>query len=532
MKNIKKQVAGLLLIIGLPLLLDAQISGSDTSPAKRLPSRSAKSVNRSSVQIEWLEPTAGEVVQVSDEKTQVKVVIKAGEALKKEYIRFLVNDKTGTKADEVRLYSTDDDHSLNFSTEVSLNRLDRDINELKLVVQLPSGKEVQSDPLKVSRNGNTIQVIPEVEGQGSPTGYEVFWVDPDPIMLGDKAMISKEPEIQVRFQIKAPEILLRDHLSMAVNKVLYPLSPDATLRGNNGRYTLKESVTLSEKVLENDIQLHIRVPGGTTMLSAPLRVNFTSDRPNLYVLSIGTKTNLNYTVKDATDFADLYQKQGGLSGNRLFRTVQTDLLTGSTATAGEIQGTIEELLVKMETNLIQPSDLLVLFISSHGFIDDRSGEFRIQGDDYDADRSRSTSISYEHDILSVLEELPCKKLIFIDACHSGKGAKASQQDIQKEIDKLNSKKEGLTVIVSSKEEEESYEDISWRNGAFTEAIIQGMSEGAADKNANGLITIKELFDYLEEAVPQMVGRVKDRPQHPRMLNNELGNLSIYVTNRP
>jgi hypothetical protein len=217
-----------------------------------------------------------------------------------------------------------------------------------------------------------------------------------------------------------------------------------------------------------------------------------------------------------------------LSGNRLFKSVQSDLLSGSTATASEIKGTIEELLVKHETGVLEGSDLLILFISSHGFLDDRNGEFRIQGDDFDAKRALSTSVSYQDDIISILDEIPCKKLIFIDACHSGSGARSSIADLQKEINKLNEKKEGLTVIVSSEGDEESYEDVTWRNGAFTEAILKGLGKAEADENVNGLITIKELFDFISNSVPKMVGDVKGKPQHPRLLNNELGNLSIYV----
>jgi len=166
-------------------------------------------------------------------------------------------------------------------------------------------------------------------------------------------------------------------------------------------------------------------------------------------------------------------------------------------------------------------------LSSHGFIND--GDLRLQGSDY----TPSTSLSYKNDVLSLLDELPCKKLVFLDACHSGAaGSKASTEDVNYQIEILNQIKEGITIIASSQKEEQSYEDKVWQNGAFTEAIINGLKDGKADLsvkgNNDGIITIDELYEYLKKEVPAMVGKVKNEAQRPIMTSNGLQNAAIYI----
>jgi len=129
-----------------------------------------------------------------------------------------------------------------------------------------------------------------------------------------------------------------------------------------------------------------------------------------------------------------------------------------------------------------------------------------------------------------LKEINCKKLVFVDACHSGAGEKFNIADLNYEIEKLNKITTGLTTFVSSQGDELSYEDSAWKNGAFTEAIIKGLSEGEADLDKNYIVTVNELSSYLTAEVPRMVLDKKGKPQNPKLLSNDLGDVAIYFIN--
>ncbi|HEY4655382.1 MAG TPA: caspase family protein, partial [Cyclobacteriaceae bacterium] len=274
----------------------------------------------------------------------------------------------------------------------------------------------------------------------------------------------------------------------------------------------------------NQVYLEI-VAGSYTVTSEKLLVNYSPVRPNLHVLSIGTETNLQYTLKDARDFARLFSRQDGDKGNRLFNKISIDTLFGRKATASEIKGTIEELKIRYYTGSIGSDDVVLAFISSHGFLLD--GDFRIQGDDYSPARQRSTSVSFKQDVAGILKDIPCKKILLVDACHSG-GARANPADINFAINQLNNVEKGLTVFASSSGEEQSYEDPAWQNGAFTEAILSGLRDGKADADGNRIVSLHELYRYVSSEVAAIVKDVKDRPQHPMLVNDELGDVAIYV----
>src|SRR5690606_40523197 len=141
---------------------------------------------------------------------------------------------------------------------------------------------------------------------------------------------------------------------------------------------------------------------------ASLLVDHRPLRPHPDVWSAGTATRRRYRLKEAQDLARLFSEQGGQRGKRLFNKISMDTLFGSKASASEIKGTIEELKIGYYTGSISTDDVILAFISSHGFLLD--GDFRVQGDDYSPARQRSTSVSFRQDIVNVLKDIPCKKV--------------------------------------------------------------------------------------------------------------------------
>ena len=238
-------------------------------------------------------------------------------------------------------------------------------------------------------------------------------------------------------------------------------------------------------------------------------------RPNLRVLAIGIPhSDLAHTQKDAEDFANAYRMQTGSLFNKV--SIQSYIKPKETTTQ-YLRQVFEQLASDFEIGDIRPCDQIVIFISSHGQNneDGYGKSFRILGSDFNEDLNKSTSLNFQTDILDMLKSIRCEKMLFIDACHSG--AVVDMMNI------LNNDNIDFPTILSCRKDELSYEDSKWKNGAFTEAVLEAFhnkrvatTQGKviANKNQDELLTIDELFHFLSIRVPYIVGEVKNQPQNP------------------
>jgi len=401
-------------------------------------------------------------------------------------------------------------------------------------VEIPSDESRHSIRVECDNNG-VKERTPTLLVQSSlrPPSIQITWKSPDVTELGGKPHYQTEPFLEISADIETKGTALDlNQIQIKHNGVDYaPNNTNATLRGSGSRYSLRykhpmlnsselQTMSIVAAGVESDI-LHIRYSS--------------SKKPNLHVLAIGTQTNLTYTVQDAIDFAKLFE--GQMIGNSMYENVAVELLTKSKANTQEIRKTVNRLISKMNTSEINPNDLVILFISTHGFVS-QDGDFRLQGDDYTSDAAEATSVSFETDIMRVLKRLNCKKLIFLDACHSGgafdarMGAKASSADVERAIEQYNEFRSGTAILASSQGNELSYEDVKWKNGAFTEAILKGLGNAEADTSPkDGKITVNELSKYLEKTVPEMVKTVKgrDKSQRPKLFDPDMiKELPIFI----
>ena len=195
---------------------------------------------------------------------------------------------------------------------------------------------------------------------------------------------------------------------------------------------------------------------------------------------------------------------------------------------------------------IKEHDLVIIFISSHGKVD-KGGDFILIPSDYDPKVEAVTSLHFENDIINHLRYLDCKKLVFLDACHSGSAfysAKSAEEEIaSKVMHDLLINEPGLEIFASCDSYEYSYEDPSWENGAFTEAILEALAgetvpidgqmisadystkkdDGSIVNGPDGALTIRELKDFLRKRVPYLVKTVKKgnpTPQNPANKSEE------------
>ena len=475
--------------------------------------------NSATIRLTWIAPIAASIV-LEEEGLPIEAIIESSEKIEQSAVFVLLNEKKiGEKADVVKLGQANEaGNKLNFSTIIPLIEGE---NRIKIGVALADNSTHYSLTKILYKKGNQIREVVRSHHGGAKG---IFWIVPN---WQSTPLVVEQRQFKLKAIINSPVAIQKKDIYLVRQQIAkVPLAPTAKLKElSPGKYELTTTMQLEgEGLMEVVIKVKTSLAG--TMASNPLPINFSPYRPNVHLLSVGTQTNLSYTINDAKDFANLFQTQSQAAGGQLFNIVDIHTLTGEAATATAIKGAIERLETKFKNNRIGKKDLILLYLSSHGFLDDRR-QLRIQGDDYDPGAWRTTSVSYERDIMEILDGIPCKKLIFIDACHSGGGEKGDDLAVKYRIEELNKTLQGVTTIVSSSGAEISYEDEQWRNGAFTEAIVEGLLQYRADTNRNYLITINELWQYVRTRVPSLVKEVKEKTQHPQLLSNELGDLAIF-----
>lgn len=252
--------------------------------------------------------------------------------------------------------------------------------------------------------------------------------------------------------------------------------------------------------------IQVRIGTGASSFVQENEVFVISERPRLFVLSVGVPYNdLNYTDEDAYDFTRIFREQEGM----LYDRVDAVLINKEEeTTAIKISEAFQNLRKAHQQGVIRPKDVLLVFFSAHGeVIRDR---FYIPGSDRDLENLR-TLVDYEREVKEILENIDCKKLVFLDACRSG-AAKSGQKEIASAapfIQQITNAAPGTVTFRSSSDDQLSYEQDSLQNGLFTEALIKAFEQTPeeADTDGNAILTIGELEAFLKKEVPAMIDRL-------------------------
>jgi WD40 repeat protein len=218
-------------------------------------------------------------------------------------------------------------------------------------------------------------------------------------------------------------------------------------------------------------------------------------KSKLYLLAIGLSEyenkdfNLGLAGKDAADFSKTMIKQKGL----LYSDVVVKVLTNAQATKDNILDGLE--WIQNETT---SKDVAMVFIAGHG-INDNTGIYYFLPYNANLEKIKRTCVVFS-DIQNTLKAIAGKVILFADTCHSGNimsGRRAV--DINGFVNELISAENGIVVFAASTGRQYSLEDPSWGNGAFTKALIEGLS-GQADYLKTGKITVNMLDLYISERV--------------------------------
>jgi len=244
------------------------------------------------------------------------------------------------------------------------------------------------------------------------------------------------------------------------------------------------------------------------------------------VIGVGDYENKNiaklrYTVNDAEV---LYRTITGPGG---FKKEHVLLLTDKT----ERKPTLRNIKWALGTFLARSAkrdDTVLIFFAGHGApeIDQRGLERDglakyLVPSDADADDLYSTALPMD-ELQNVFSRIEAERLVvFLDACYSGAAGGrtfAAKSMRGGNIDELFlerlTRTKGRAIITASRATEVSMELTELGHGVFTYYLVQGL-KGAADLNRDGIVSLQELYEYVEREVTQRARAVGGN-QHPVM----------------
>ncbi|MDZ7876768.1 MAG: caspase family protein [Saprospiraceae bacterium] len=387
--------------------------------------------------------------------------------------------------------------------------------------------EVQIDALPTNNTANT--------------GNLIVWYKPDEGKEDIKNIKVSKPKFPIELRSFTTEPVTRDNFKIFVDEeslegskldVVDLTAPSMENNLYQQVYTANIELDVQKRYT---IRVDVQLSNGSLVSSKLLIVEYNPEKANLHVLSIGTtQEDLKYTAKDAADIAQFFKTQA----NPAFKNRYVEEYSQANKTDNlEFRKAFFDLTTRYENaesdRKIEEKDFLIVFISSHGKTGNDK-KYKLLPSGYSNSGGDFTAVDYQTDVLGMLDKIRCHKLIFIDACHSGLVQVAEKsRDNAEALMKISQAAIGTTIIASCKSDEKSFEDDTWRNGFFTKALLDAFkneiysdSKGqySSDENKDGLITIGEIFNFIQRRVPSMVEEVRkgsNSKQNPVLVKNGL-----------
>jgi Caspase domain len=174
--------------------------------------------------------------------------------------------------------------------------------------------------------------------------------------------------------------------------------------------------------------------------------------------------------------------------------------------SGEVIEAVEGFLAEVER-----SDLLLLYFSCHG-LKDEYGRLYFATHNTRRNRLRSTAVSAAvvNDLL--LGSRSRRKVLLLDCCYGGAFAKGMQVKADPAVHTAEHfDARGLVVLTASDSTQYAFDGDVLRGSPtpskFTAVLVDGLSNGEADLDRDGLVTVDDAYDFVrgrlvDESVPQ------------------------------
>ncbi len=328
---------------------------------------------------------------------------------------------------------------------------------------------------------------------------------------------------------------LLDRMMVRINGVPLDGSRGADLMPSKSQHIKQQiEVTLSEGV--NHIAVSAMNEKGVESIPVNMEIKYISEQtklPVLYLVTLGVSEykdaqfNLNYAAKDSRDVMARYAGQAGIFSE--VKQIHYENAQVTTSTLDEIRN----VLIKSTED-----DIVLMFFAGHGMLD-QDLNYYLAAHDVNFQNPAEGGIRYEN-LEGLLDGIPArKKILMIDACHSGEIDKeevawvessepveSTEGDVTfravtsgtfKQIGLQNSfemmkelftdirKSSGTVVISSAGGTEYAMEGAQWKNGIFTYCLLNGLASKAADLDKDGVILLGEISRYMHDQVSLLTG---------------------------
>lgn len=260
---------------------------------------------------------------------------------------------------------------------------------------------------------------------------------------------------------------------------------------------------------------------------APIRRDPKGD---LYCLAVGVSRyrysgvpDLEFAAKDAGDLAEIMQSQRHLYG-RVFVTV----LKNELATKVNIEKALSGGFARA-----RPDDTLLLFVSGHGVTQSKKGdEFFLVAHDTDPGRLSATAVPLGG--MWLIGKVKAQRaLVIADTCHAGAAVELREHsrgvsfaDFAREFVNTGNR----LIMSSSRTSEASQEDGLLGNGIFTHFILKGL-RCEADSDGNGVVTVREVFEYAAKHTNRFTGGHQN-PEFEGRMDGEFPLSRVQSPKRP
>lgn len=201
---------------------------------------------------------------------------------------------------------------------------------------------------------------------------------------------------------------------------------------------------------------------------------------------------LRYAERDATRFAEVMRRQGGVT--------PLDLVAIHGEDAAAVRGTLQRLNVQIRDDAAGTA--LVVYYSGHA---DAAGL-----------HLEDTTLAYD-ELRALVAGSPAQvRVLIIDGCRSGgltrvKGARPAAESFVLRLDD-HADVEGFAVMTSSAATEDSHESDRLGGSFFTHHLIAALA-GAGDEDSDGRVTLGEAYAYAARRTLASSGRTRQL-QHP------------------
>lgn len=241
----------------------------------------------------------------------------------------------------------------------------------------------------------------------------------------------------------------------------------------------------------------------------------TAAAPRIFVLAVGIDIFKNANaaptlangVKDSTDVASAFRERLGATYRD--SPVIVRMVQNQQATRAGLDAALADLQREVRSN-----DILVWYVASHGTLDNNAA-YGIVLQDWDG-KEREESLFSTSDILEATRRIKAfNQLVILDTCHAG-GASSLVRGLYDARLAVLARNMGLHIFASASATEEALDGYEG-NGLFTHTLLKGLRTGVADKNADRIVTVKELGEYARRETMLLSQKIRLN-QEPLLMN--------------